>query len=147
MGDANNSLHLSAITVTEIHRLARKGKISIHTPNGLEEWFHKGLPMNPPKDWGKTKMVPFLCPPQIFGCFPFVVQGFKARNGFRGNLTQHRVTCEPITLAIAHAAEVLPAIHNDPADRFILATAKVLGGRILSPDRIMPKYPGIATEW
>ena len=54
---------------------------------------------------------------------------------------------KPITLAIAHAAELLPAIHNDPADRFILATAKVLGGRVLSPDTIMPKYPGITTEW
>ena len=104
IGDANNSLHLSAITVTEIHRLVRKGKISIYAPNGLEDWFQKGL-------------------------------------------TQHGVTCEPITLAIAHAAEMLPAIHNDPADRFILATAKVLGGRILSPDTIMPKYPGLTTEW
>ena len=85
-------------------RQFREGKISIHAPNGLEEWFQKGL-------------------------------------------TQHRVTCEPITLAIAHAAEMLPAIHHDPADRFILATAKILSGRILSPDTIMPKYPGIAIEW
>jgi PIN domain nuclease of toxin-antitoxin system len=104
IGDPNNSLHLSAITVTEIHRLVRKGKISIHAPNGLEDWFHKGL-------------------------------------------SQHGVICEPITLAIAHAAEMLPAIHNDPADRFILATANVLGGKILSPDTIMPHYPGVATEW
>ncbi|MBE7503050.1 MAG: type II toxin-antitoxin system VapC family toxin [Verrucomicrobiales bacterium] len=96
IGDANNSLHLSAITVTEIHRLVRRGKIAIHAPNGLEDWFQKGL-------------------------------------------TQHGVICEPITLAIAHAAEMLPPLHNDPADRFILATAKVLGGRILSPDTIMPK--------
>ena len=104
MGDANNTLHLSAITVTEIHRLVRKGKIAIHAPNGLESWFQKGL-------------------------------------------AHHRVTCEPITLAIAHAAEMLPAIHNDPADRFILATAKVLAGRVLSPDTVMPKYPGIGVEW
>ena len=104
MGDANNTLHLSAITVTEIHRLVRKGKIAIHAPNGLEAWFQKGL-------------------------------------------AHHRVTCEPITLAIAHAAEMLPAIHNDPADRFILATAKILAGRVLSPDTVMPKYPGIGVEW
>ena len=104
LGDANNSLHISAISVTEIHRLARKGKIAIRSPNGLEDWFQKGL-------------------------------------------TQHGVICEPITLAIAHTAEILPPIHNDPADRFILATAKVLHGRILSPDTIMPKYPGIRTEW
>ena len=104
ISDPSNSLHLSVITVAEIHRLVRKGKISILAPNGLEDWFQKGL-------------------------------------------TQHGVICEPITLAIAHAAEMLPAIHNDPADRFILATAKVLGGGILSPDTVMPKYPGIPIEW
>ena|SRR5438552_15479744 len=104
IGGANNSLHLSAITITEIHRLVRKGKISIHAPNGLDDWFQKGM-------------------------------------------TQHLVVCEPITLAIAHAAEMLPAIHNDPADRFILATAKVLGGRVLSPDVTMPKYPDVVVEW
>lgn len=102
--DANNSLHLSVITVTEIHRLMRKGKISIHAPSGLDNWFQKGL-------------------------------------------TQHGIVCEPITLAIAHSAEMLPTVHNDPADRFILATASVLGARILSPDTIMPKYIGITTEW
>lgn len=71
ISDANNSLHLSAITVTEIHRLVRKGKISIHAPNGLEEWFQKGL-------------------------------------------AQHGVICEPITLAIAHAAEMLPRFTTIP---------------------------------
>lgn len=104
IGEPSNSLHLSAITVTEIHRLVRKGRISIRAPNGLDDWFRKGL-------------------------------------------VQHGVVCEPITLAIAHAAEMLPSIHNDPADRFILATAQVLGGRILSPDNLLPRYPGIATEW
>lgn len=104
IGGANNSLHLSAITVSEIHRLVRKGKISINAPNGLEEWFQKGL-------------------------------------------AQHRVACEPITLAIAHAAEMLPPIHHDPADRFILAMAQILGGTVLSPDTIMPQYPSITVEW
>ena len=104
LGDPNNSLHLSVITVTEIHRLVRKGKISIRASGGLEDWFQKGL-------------------------------------------AQHQVICEPITLAIAHAAEMLPAIHNDPADRFILATAKCLGAEVLSPDAILPRYPGITTQW
>ena len=104
IGDASNSLHLSAITVSEIHRLTRKGKITIHAPDGLEAWFQKGL-------------------------------------------TQHGVACEPITLAIAHAAEMLPPMHHDPADRFILATAAILGGKVLSPDTILPQYPGLAVEW
>jgi len=66
---------------------------------------------------------------------------------FRKGLIQHQAQCEPITLEIAHPAEVLPAIHNDPADRFILATAQVMGARILSPDTMMPKYSGLTVEW
>jgi len=50
-------------------------------------------------------------------------------------------------LEIAHAAEMLPAIHSDPADRFILATAQILKARVLSPDTIMPQYPGIIVQW
>jgi PIN domain nuclease of toxin-antitoxin system len=102
--DTTNSLHVPVIVLTELHRLVRKGRISIHAPEGLDQWFAKGL-------------------------------------------LQHQAQCEPITLDIAHAAEILPPIHNDPADRFILATAQVLGGRILSSDTIMPKYPGITVDW
>jgi PIN domain nuclease of toxin-antitoxin system len=102
--DVGNSLHVPVIVLTELHRLVRRGKIAIRAPDGLDQWFRKGL-------------------------------------------IQHQAQCEPITLEIAHAAEVLPAIHNDPADRFILATAQVLGARILSPDTIMPKYPGLSVKW
>lgn len=66
---------------------------------------------------------------------------------FRKGLIQHQAHCEPITIEIAHAAETLPAIHNDPADRFILATAVVLGGKILSPDTIMRKYADVTVKW
>jgi PIN domain nuclease of toxin-antitoxin system len=102
--DSNSSLHLSAITVTEIHRLVRKGRISIHAPKGLDDWFRKGL-------------------------------------------TQHQIVCEPITLEIAHAAEMLPPIHNDPADRFVLATAQIIGAKILSPDMTLAKYPNADVVW
>ena len=74
-------------------------------------------------------------------------RGVKLADWFKKGLVQHLVVCESITLAMAHAAEMLPPIHNDPADRFILATAQVLGGRVLSPDITMPKYPGITVEW
>jgi len=104
IGDSANSLHVSAITVTEIHRLVRKGKISINAPTGLDDWFRKGF-------------------------------------------SSHLVACEAISFEVAHAAEVLPSIHNDPADRFILATAQVIGATVLSPDTIMPKYPGITVAW
>ena len=103
IADPGSSLHVSVIVLTELHRLIRKGRITINAPDGLDQWFRKGL-------------------------------------------TAHQVQCEPITLEIAHAAEVLPWIHNDPADRFILATAQVLGARILSPDNTIPKYPGFTVE-
>ncbi len=104
IADATNGLHVPVIVLTELHRLVRKGKISINAPDGLDAWFRKGL-------------------------------------------VQHQAQDEPITLEIAQAAEVLPALHNDPADRFILATALVLGARILSPDTTMAKYPGFTVEW
>jgi PIN domain nuclease of toxin-antitoxin system len=43
MGEPNNLLYVSVIALTELHRLIRKGKISIHTANGLAAWFRKGL--------------------------------------------------------------------------------------------------------
>jgi PIN domain nuclease of toxin-antitoxin system len=104
LSNAGNSLHVPVIVLTELHRLVRRGKIAIRAPDGLDQWFQKGL-------------------------------------------IQHQAQCEPITLEIAHAAEVLPAIHSDPADRFILATAQVIGARILSPDTLMPKYYGLTVEW
>ena len=104
IADANNILHLSVISVTETHRLIRKGKISLQSPLPLDAWF-------------------------------------------RGEMLHHQVQCEPITFEIAHTAETLPLIHNDPADRFILATAKLLGAKILSPDATMPKYPSFEVIW
>ena len=97
IADTHHTLHISAITVTETHRLVRKGKIALQADVSLDVWF-------------------------------------------RAALGQHQVRCEPITFEIAHAAEMLPPIHHDPADRFILATGQVLGARILTPDGIMPQY-------
>jgi len=42
---------------------------------------------------------------------------------------------------------MLPSIHNDPADRFILATAQVIGGKILSPDTTLARYPNLDVVW
>ena len=59
--------HISAITITETHRLIRKGKVVLNTQTSLDAWF-------------------------------------------RAALVQHSVQCQPITLEIAHAAEVLRPI-------------------------------------
>ncbi len=87
IADFNHTLLISAITVSETHRLVRKGKITFQANLPLDVWFSAAL-------------------------------------------AQHQIQCEPITLEIAHTAEILPAIHNDPADRFILATAQVMGAHI-----------------
>ena len=65
---------------------------------------------------------------------------------FRKALEHHRVTCHPITLEIAHEAELLPLIHKDPADRFILATAHFLQTPVISPDILFPQYP-VSVIW
>src|SRR5688572_15337412 len=76
------------------------------------------------------------------------LQGGLSLDGwFRSELLQHRVQIEPITLEIAHVAETLPAIHNDPADRLIVATAHVLGATVLTPDATISTYPNIAVLW
>jgi len=104
IADGANPLHVSVISLTETHRLLRRGKIALQSGLSLDVWF-------------------------------------------QAEALQHQVQCEPITLEIAHVAEMLPPVHNDPADRFILATARVLGAAVLSPDTVMPQYPGIHVEW
>lgn len=104
LADSGNTLHLSAITVTETHRLIRNGKILLQSNTSLDVWF-------------------------------------------RAALAQHQVQGEPITMEIAHAAETLPLIHKDPADRFIIATAQLLTAEILTPDTIIPQYPGVKVVW
>ena len=61
-------------------------------------------------------------------------------------LDHHRVTCHPITLEVAHEAELLPWIHKNPADRFILATAHFLKTPVISPDILFPQYP-VSVTW
>jgi len=61
----SNTLHLSVISVTETHRLIRKGKIMLRTDLTLDVWL-------------------------------------------RAMLVQHQIQDEPITLEIAHGADVLP---------------------------------------
>ena len=59
------------------------------------------------------------------------------------DLISSTVTYDPAVLV----QSLPPEEWGDLADRFILATARILSGRILSPDTIMPNYPGIITEW
>ncbi len=99
-----HSRHLCAISVSEVHRLVRKGRLAIHAPKGLDVWFETGF-------------------------------------------ANHGVAPEAVTWRSAHVAELLPAIHSDPSDRYIVATAQLLGAAIVTPDKIIPRYPGVEVIW
>lgn len=104
LGRPEAQLQVSDITLTEIHRLIRRGVFKFAAPVDLLRWFELAL-------------------------------------------TQHRLTCVPVTPAIAHAAELLPPIHKDPADRLIIATAQAIGAEIVTPDGLITRYPGVRTLW
>lgn len=53
----------------------------------------------------------------------------------------------PVTGAIAAASVALPPLHQDPADRMIVATALLHAGTIVTSDQTIPRYPGVTTVW
>ena len=53
----------------------------------------------------------------------------------------------PVDAQIALASTQLPAIHRDPFDRIIIATALTHGMTILTKDRIIPTYPKVKAVW
>ena len=56
----------------------------------------------------------------------------------------HDLTIVPITLDICIGSAELPRIHNDPCDRFIIATAKLNNLTVVTADVRFPKY-GVTT--
>jgi PIN domain nuclease of toxin-antitoxin system len=55
-------------------------------------------------------------------------------------LAHHRVDEVPVDGRIALAATKLPRIHKDPCDRMIIATAKLLGLRVVTADERFRDY-------
>lgn len=53
----------------------------------------------------------------------------------------------PIDAAVVVESRNLPKIHADPADRFILATAKLLNVPVVSKDERFKLYPDISVVW
>lgn len=70
-----------------------------------------------------------------------------ATSWFQLAVSVQQVREVPITVAIALRAAELPRIHNDPADRFIIATALELKLSIITPDHLIQQYPNIKTIW
>jgi len=66
---------------------------------------------------------------------------------FEQALGHHRITEVPIDSRIAWQSAQLPAIHRDPFDRIIIATAQAHGMTILTKDRTIPTYPKVKVVW
>jgi len=62
-------------------------------------------------------------------------------------LQHHGITEVPTTCRIAVQATELAALHNDPCDRMIIATAKIEGLQILTPDPLIRAYPDVQVQW
>lgn len=58
----------------------------------------------------------------------------------RDLLATDGIDLAPLTPGIAVAAAELPGFHGDPADRFLYATARVLGVPLLTKDRRLGDY-------
>jgi PIN domain nuclease of toxin-antitoxin system len=58
------------------------------------------------------------------------------------------VRLAPLTPAIAVLSTRLPgALHGDPADRMIAATALAHGARLVTKDKRLAAYPHVRTVW
>jgi PIN domain nuclease of toxin-antitoxin system len=53
----------------------------------------------------------------------------------------------PVSGVIAARATLLPAIHRDPFDRLLIATAQEHRLQLLTPDATIAKYPNLDTLW
>lgn len=61
----------------------------------------------------------------------------------RGALSESPVTESPVTIEVALASRSIRLAHEDPADRFIAATAKVFGLTLLTADQRLLACPDI----
>jgi PIN domain nuclease of toxin-antitoxin system len=62
-------------------------------------------------------------------------------------LEHHGIRDIPVDWRIAARSTALPPLHRDPCDRIIVATALVIGLRILSPDRLIGQYSEAGVVW
>lgn len=63
------------------------------------------------------------------------------------SLEQHALKELPITAAIALRSTSLPALHRDPADRFLIATAQEHNLTLLTPDPTIQQYAQLKSGW
>jgi len=67
---------------------------------------------------------------------------------FRHYVDANGWTCLPIDLDVVEEAYSLPPpFHADPADRIIVATARIHGLMVLTADRRILSYPHVKAVW
>ncbi|MBN1960645.1 MAG: type II toxin-antitoxin system VapC family toxin [Deltaproteobacteria bacterium] len=64
----------------------------------------------------------------------------KPSQWFATALEQHKLTLASLDVDILLAANELPWLHRDPADRFIIATALKLNATIVTTDKLIEQY-------
>ena len=65
---------------------------------------------------------------------------YAPQEWFEKIIEHHGLTVLPLELNICIAAAELPPIHNDPCDRFIIATAKLNDLAVVTTDENFEKY-------
>lgn len=62
-------------------------------------------------------------------------------------IAHHSLGEVPVESEVALLSGALPPLHNDPADRILIATAMHIGATLLTPDPRIHAYPGVKVRW
>ena len=73
--------------------------------------------------------------------------GASPRIWFDAVVAERGLTVLPMTAGIALRSGQLPDLHDDPADRVIIATAQEHGLTVVTPDDLISRYPDVAVYW
>jgi PIN domain nuclease of toxin-antitoxin system len=73
--------------------------------------------------------------------------GVSPRIWFDAVLAERGLESLAMSAGIAFRSGTLPDLHNDPADRVIVATAMEYHLTILTLDELISQYPGVEVVW
>ena len=62
-------------------------------------------------------------------------------------IRHHGLVELPLERRVAERAVALPDIHNDPFDRILAAECLERGGKLISRDATLPRYPRLRVVW
>ena len=66
---------------------------------------------------------------------------------FSETVSARGLTVLPVNERIAFRATALPALHKDPADRILIASALEFDLVLLSPDKMIWQYSDVKVQW